>query len=102
MLPQSYYERGAKRGSIEITKHYRKLNEGTSKDHFPLPFIDQMLEKLATHEYHCCLNKYYDYKKISLVTQHQEKTTFICPYETLSCHFSNMYGGNLSCLIKNP
>nr|GEW13938.1 reverse transcriptase domain-containing protein [Tanacetum cinerariifolium] len=26
---------------------YRKLNEATSKDHFPLPFMDQMLERLA-------------------------------------------------------
>ena len=28
---------------------YRKLNKGTSKDHFPLPFIDEMLDKLAGH-----------------------------------------------------
>nr|GEY96861.1 reverse transcriptase domain-containing protein [Tanacetum cinerariifolium] len=26
---------------------YRKLNEATQKDHFPLPFMDQMLERLA-------------------------------------------------------
>ncbi|GJR54500.1 reverse transcriptase domain-containing protein [Tanacetum coccineum] len=26
---------------------YRKLNEATTKDHFPLPFMDQMLERLA-------------------------------------------------------
>nr|GEU83969.1 reverse transcriptase domain-containing protein [Tanacetum cinerariifolium] len=26
---------------------YRKLNEATRKDHFPLPFMDQMLERLA-------------------------------------------------------
>nr|GEU42178.1 DNA-directed DNA polymerase [Tanacetum cinerariifolium] len=26
---------------------YRKLNEATQKDHFPLPFVDQMLERLA-------------------------------------------------------
>nr|GEW21134.1 reverse transcriptase domain-containing protein [Tanacetum cinerariifolium] len=26
---------------------YHKLNEATRKDHFPLPFIDQMLERLA-------------------------------------------------------
>jgi hypothetical protein len=25
---------------------YRKLNAATKKDHFPLPFIDEMLERL--------------------------------------------------------
>ncbi|RDX94292.1 hypothetical protein CR513_23337, partial [Mucuna pruriens] len=35
---------------------YRKLNEVTEKGHFPLPVIDQMLEKLAGHEYYYCLN----------------------------------------------
>jgi hypothetical protein len=28
---------------------YRKLNKATRKDHFPLPFIDEMLERLAKH-----------------------------------------------------
>nr|GEX30623.1 DNA-directed DNA polymerase [Tanacetum cinerariifolium] len=32
---------------------YRKLNEATRKDHFPLPFMDQMLERLAGNEYYC-------------------------------------------------
>ena len=30
---------------------YRKLNAATRKDHFPLPFIGQMLERLASHEF---------------------------------------------------
>ncbi|GKC03997.1 reverse transcriptase domain-containing protein, partial [Tanacetum coccineum] len=35
---------------------YRKLNEATRKDQFPLPFMDQMLERLAGNEYYCFLN----------------------------------------------
>nr|GFC07429.1 reverse transcriptase domain-containing protein [Tanacetum cinerariifolium] len=35
---------------------YRKLNEATQKDHFPLPFMDQMLERLAENEYYCFLD----------------------------------------------
>ncbi|KAL5556378.1 hypothetical protein UlMin_038614 [Ulmus minor] len=35
---------------------YRKLNTTTRKDHFPLPFIDQMLERLAGHTHYCFLD----------------------------------------------
>nr|GEX23009.1 reverse transcriptase domain-containing protein [Tanacetum cinerariifolium] len=35
---------------------YCKLNEATYKDHFPLPFMDQMLERLEGNEYYCFLN----------------------------------------------
>nr|GEY43347.1 reverse transcriptase domain-containing protein [Tanacetum cinerariifolium] len=35
---------------------YRKLNEATQKDHFPLPFMDQMLERLAGNQYYCFLD----------------------------------------------
>jgi hypothetical protein len=34
---------------------YRKLNKATKKDHFPLPFIDEMLERLANHSFFCFL-----------------------------------------------
>jgi hypothetical protein len=37
---------------------YRKLNKATRKDHFPLPFIDQMLERLAKHSHFCYLDGY--------------------------------------------
>ncbi|KAJ9546995.1 hypothetical protein OSB04_019538 [Centaurea solstitialis] len=36
-----------------ICMDYRKLNKATHKDHFPLPFIDQMLDRLAGKEYYC-------------------------------------------------
>ena len=37
---------------------YQKLNDATRKDHFPLPFIDQMVERLSGHEYYCFLDGY--------------------------------------------
>jgi hypothetical protein len=35
---------------------HRKLNKATKKDHFPLPFIDEMLERLANRAYFCLLD----------------------------------------------
>jgi len=37
---------------------YRKLNKATKKDHFPLPLIDEMLERLANHSFFCFLDDY--------------------------------------------
>ncbi|RDX72472.1 Retrovirus-related Pol polyprotein from transposon 17.6, partial [Mucuna pruriens] len=43
-----------------------------------------MLEKLARHEYYYCLDRYSGYMQIPVASQDQEKTTFICPYETFA------------------
>ncbi|XP_072084584.1 uncharacterized protein [Arachis hypogaea] len=59
---------------------YRKLNEATRKDHFPLPFMDQMLERLAGHSYYCFLDGYSEYNQIVVDPRDQEKTSFTCPY----------------------
>ena len=37
---------------------FRKLNSTTRKDHYPLPFIDQMLERLSKHTHFCFLDGY--------------------------------------------
>nr|GEW41178.1 reverse transcriptase domain-containing protein [Tanacetum cinerariifolium] len=58
---------------------YRKLNEATRKDHFPLPFMDQMLERLAGNEYYCFLDGFSGYFQIPIDPRDQEKTTFTCP-----------------------
>nr|GEX40047.1 reverse transcriptase domain-containing protein [Tanacetum cinerariifolium] len=63
---------------------YRKLNEATRKDHFPLPFMDQMLERLAGNEYYCFLDGFSGYFQIPIDLKDQEKTTFTCPYERFS------------------
>ncbi|CAN6562339.1 unnamed protein product [Malus baccata var. baccata] len=59
---------------------YRKLNATTRKDHFPLPFIDQMLERLTGHSFNCFLDGYSGYNQIVIPPDDQEKTTFTCPF----------------------
>ncbi|GJU11416.1 reverse transcriptase domain-containing protein [Tanacetum coccineum] len=63
---------------------YRKLNEATCKDHFPLPFMDQMLERLAGNEFYCFLDGFSGYFQIPIEPKDQEKTTFTCPYGTFA------------------
>ncbi|GJU86479.1 reverse transcriptase domain-containing protein [Tanacetum coccineum] len=61
---------------------YHKLNEATAKDHFPLPFMDQMLERLAGNKYFCFLDGFSGYFQIPIDPIDQEKTTFTCPFGT--------------------
>nr|GEV49893.1 reverse transcriptase domain-containing protein [Tanacetum cinerariifolium] len=78
---------------------YRKLNEATRKDHFPLPFMDQMLERLARNEYYCFLDGFSWNFKILIDPRDQEKTTFTYPYGTFAyrrmpfglCNASGMF-----------
>ena len=57
---------------------YRKLNVDTRKDHFPLPFVDQMLKRVTRHEFYFFLDGYSRYNQIEIALEDQEKTTFTC------------------------
>ena len=61
---------------------FRSLNKATQKDHYPLPFIDQMLERLSKNSHFCFLNGYSGFSQIAVKYEDQEKTTFTCPYGT--------------------
>nr|GEY75134.1 reverse transcriptase domain-containing protein [Tanacetum cinerariifolium] len=63
---------------------YHKLNEATRKDHFPLSFMDKMLERLAENEYYCFLDGFSGYFQIPIDPKDQEKTTFTCPDKTFA------------------
>jgi hypothetical protein len=56
----------------------------TRKYHFPLPFMDQILERVAGHEFYCFLDGYSGYNQIEIALEDQEKTTFTCPFGTFS------------------
>jgi len=60
---------------------YRRLNQATRKYHFPLPFMDQMLERLSGQVYYCFLDGYSGYNQITVNPEDHEKTAFTCPFE---------------------
>ena len=66
--------------SWRVCVDYRRLNEVTRKDHFPLPFIDQLLERVSGYPYYCFLDGYSGYFQIEIAPEDQEKTTFTCPF----------------------
>nr|GEY17901.1 DNA-directed DNA polymerase [Tanacetum cinerariifolium] len=67
---------------------YRKLNEATRKDHFPLPIMDQMLERLAGNKYYYFLDGFSGYFQITIDLKDQEKPHSLVPTErfpTVAC-----------------
>jgi hypothetical protein len=63
---------------------FRKLHKATRKDHCPLPFIDQMLERLSKHSHFCYLDDYSGFSHIPVHKDDQEKTNFTCPFGTFA------------------
>ncbi|XP_070015186.1 uncharacterized protein [Nicotiana sylvestris] len=74
-----------------VCMDYFKLYKMTHKDHFPLPFLDQMLDRLVGSTFYCILDGYSGYNQILIALEDQEKTTFTCPYGTFA--FSRMTSG---------
>ncbi|RDX94083.1 Retrovirus-related Pol polyprotein, partial [Mucuna pruriens] len=70
--------------SWRVCIDYRRLNQATRKDHFPLPFIDQMLEKIAGKSHYCFLDGFSGYMQIHIALEDQHKTTFTCPFGTFA------------------
>ena len=63
---------------------YWRLNQTTCKDHFPLPFIDQVLERLAGKSHYFFLDGFLGYMQIYIALDDQQKITFTCPFSTFA------------------
>ena len=66
---------------------YRELNKETQKYHFPLPFIDQVLDTLARKRFFSFLDGFSGYNQIQIALEDQDKTTFTYPWGTFSYKF---------------
>ena len=59
---------------------YKPLNGATKRDHFPLPFQDEILNEVAGHERNIVCDGYSGYFQIRIAKEDQKKTTFITPW----------------------
>nr|GEZ70702.1 reverse transcriptase domain-containing protein [Tanacetum cinerariifolium] len=82
---------------------YQKLNEATAKEHFPLPFMDQRLERLARNKYSCLLDGFSGYFQIPIDPMDQEKTTFTCPFESVKVFMDDfsVFGSSFDHCLNN-
>ena len=69
---------------LVYVKKKKSINTATRKDHYPLSFIDQILDRLVGHHHFCFLDGYYGYNQIAIAPKDQENTTFTCPYGAFS------------------
>jgi hypothetical protein len=76
-----------KNGKCRVCVDYRALNKATQKDHFPLPFIDQVLDSLSGKKFFSFLDGFSGYNQIKIATQYQDKTTFTSPWGTFSYRY---------------
>ena len=50
--------------SYRMVIDFCKLIKDTKKDHYPLPFTDQVLERLSKHTHFCFLDRYSGFSQI--------------------------------------
>ena len=73
-----------KNGKWCICVDYRELKKATHKDHFMLPFIDQVLDTLVGKNYFSFMDGFSGYNQIRISPEDQEKTTFTFPWGTFA------------------
>lgn len=68
-----------KTGEYRLCIDYRSLNKITVKDHFPLPRIDDQLDRLYNKKYFSSLDLMSGYYQVPMKKDSVEKTAFITP-----------------------
>lgn len=68
-----------KTGDKRLCVDYRALNRKTSKQHYPIPRIEDQIDRLAGNKYFCALDMASGYYQIGLTEESKTKTAFVTP-----------------------
>ncbi|CDH61066.1 krab-a domain-containing protein [Lichtheimia corymbifera JMRC:FSU:9682] len=71
---------GKKDGSLRLCVDYRRLNKITVKDHFPLPFIDELIDSMGGARYFSTLDAASGYWQVPMHENSIHKTGFVTKY----------------------
>ena len=66
-------------GKWRVCVDFTDLNRACSKDPFPVPKIDQLVDAIVKHQRMSFLDAFQGYHQISLAPEDQEKNSFIMP-----------------------
>jgi hypothetical protein len=69
-----------KTGGLRMCIDYSDLNKHVSKDPFPLPRIDQVVDSMVGSVLLCFLDCYSGYHQVASHPNDEDKTTFITPH----------------------
>uniref|UniRef100_A0A3P8QWH1 ribonuclease H n=2 Tax=Astatotilapia calliptera TaxID=8154 RepID=A0A3P8QWH1_ASTCA len=69
-----------KDGSIRFCVDYRRVNEVSRFDAYPMPWVDELLDRLGTARFFTTLDLTKGYWQIPLSAEAREKTAFSTPY----------------------
>jgi len=69
-------------GKLQVCINYQALNKNTQKDHFPLPFINTILDEVAGPELYTFMDGYLGYNQVFVVPKDYHKTWFTTPLGT--------------------
>ena len=73
-----------KNGKLRICQDFRKLNNVTRKDYFPLPFTDTMLDAVVRYKLYSFMDGFLGYNQIQIFKPHRWYTTFTTDWGTFA------------------
>ena len=71
-----------KNGEIRLCMDFRNLNKVSLKDNYPLPKMDQILQRVVGSETISTMDGFFGYNKVKMFPEDQEKTAFTTPWGT--------------------